>query len=218
MAEGKQAGSTERPQQLPRGRHRLTRAQVESSQRSRMLEAMALAVAENGYVSTSVRDVITRAGVSRETFYEQFSDKEDCFVQLLDTSAQRLLQAMEASAANNSGDPSKRYERVLSAYLDTLAAGPAYARTFLVEAFAAGPRALERRFATQQRFVDLMIQLLEVKRADERFLCEMIVGSISSLVTSRVATGRYDEIQALRAPIMRLIRNGFPAIGANSKA
>ena len=51
-------------EQLPRGRHRLTREQVTTSQRERMLVAMADAVAELGYAKTSVAEVIRRAGVS----------------------------------------------------------------------------------------------------------------------------------------------------------
>src|ERR1700721_2340996 len=66
-------------QQLPRGRHGLPREQVLASQRGRMLQAIAEAVADKGYARVTVADVISRAGVSRETFYEQFEDKEAAF-------------------------------------------------------------------------------------------------------------------------------------------
>src|ERR1700716_903816 len=49
------------PQQLPRGQHGLTREHVTQLQRSRMLRAMAEAMAERGYVDTSVADVLNRA-------------------------------------------------------------------------------------------------------------------------------------------------------------
>ena len=69
---------------LPRGRHRLPREEVVSSQRTRMLRGMAEAMMEKGYVNTTVADVIGRAGVSRETFYQQFSSKADCFMSAFD--------------------------------------------------------------------------------------------------------------------------------------
>src|SRR4030088_3435567 len=50
---------------LPRGRHRLSREQVERSQRGRMLAAMTDAVAEKGYVATTVAGVLARAHVAR---------------------------------------------------------------------------------------------------------------------------------------------------------
>ncbi|HET8672858.1 MAG TPA: helix-turn-helix domain-containing protein, partial [Thermoleophilaceae bacterium] len=91
--------------QLPRGRHRLTREEVFASQRGRMLDAMARAVAEKGYASTTVRDVIGRARVSRETFYEQFANKEKCFLAALDTAADALLDAMTEALGEDAADP-----------------------------------------------------------------------------------------------------------------
>src|ERR687887_842834 len=65
---------------LPRGPHGLPRDVVVKSQRSRMLGALVEVVAEKGYAATTVADIIGRAGVSRTTFYQQFKDKEDCFL------------------------------------------------------------------------------------------------------------------------------------------
>src|SRR3954454_19040502 len=81
-------------EQLPRGRHSLTREQVESSQRERLLLAMCEAVAERGYVATSVADVIARARVSRETFYRHFADKQTCFEAAHDRGVEILLGEM----------------------------------------------------------------------------------------------------------------------------
>ena len=56
---------TVQTEQLPRGRHHLSREEVQASQRQRMLLAIAAAMADKGYAGTSVADVIKRAGVSR---------------------------------------------------------------------------------------------------------------------------------------------------------
>src|SRR4051812_29126312 len=105
-------------QQLPSGRHSLSREQVLASQRGRMLEAMASATAEKGYVHTTVGDVVKRAGVSRETFYEQFSGKEDCFIAAFDAGVEEVLETMAASLREDSGDadadPFARLDRVLA--------------------------------------------------------------------------------------------------------
>ena len=45
---------------------------------------MADAVAENGYAATTIADVVSRAGVSRKTFYEHFDGKQECFLALYD--------------------------------------------------------------------------------------------------------------------------------------
>ena len=77
-------------EQLPRGRHGIPREEVLASQRGRMLVAMTEAVAERGFAKVTVADVIRRAGVSRETFYQHFSDKDDAFLAALDGAAQLL--------------------------------------------------------------------------------------------------------------------------------
>ena len=47
--------------QLPRGRHGLTREQVETDQRLRIFVAMADAMRAQGYVGTPVAEIIKRA-------------------------------------------------------------------------------------------------------------------------------------------------------------
>src|SRR3954449_11124855 len=121
-------------EQLPRGRHRLSREQVAASQRRRMLAAMTAAVAEEGYVRTTVADVIAGAGVSRETFYQHFSDKEECFLAAFDAASERLLaQVAQRPPGAPPADPIARLDRLLAVYLSALAADPALSRVFLVE-------------------------------------------------------------------------------------
>jgi AcrR family transcriptional regulator len=193
--------------QLPRGSHRLTREEVLSSQRGRMLAAMGEAVAERGYVRTPVAEVLRRAGVSRETFYEQFTDKEDCFLTALDVGTDAMIGEITPAVVDHDMTAGERFERMLGAYLAALAAEPAFARTFLIEAYAAGPTAIERRVATQARFAEMVIAMVGAKSAEDRFACEVIVSGISSMVTMHVASGRAAELPKLRAPIMRFVRD-----------
>ena len=58
--------------------------------------ALADVVGEKGYVPTSVADVIKRAGVSRQTFYEQFSEAKRAAV---DTVAMDMAEAWARAVA-----------------------------------------------------------------------------------------------------------------------
>src|SRR3954454_4517995 len=139
------------PRPLPRGPHNLARDDVLASQRVRMLEAMAETVAEKGYGGTTVSDVVSRAGVSRKTFYEHFRDKEECFLAAFDSGVDALLDAIAKAQPDEPTRMSLVRARV-RAYLVTLAARPAFASAFLIEVFAAGPRARERRQRVLARF------------------------------------------------------------------
>ena len=62
----------------------MSRDDVARNQRARMYGGMIEAVAERGYSRTTVAHVIGLAGVSRRAFYEQFANKEACFLATYD--------------------------------------------------------------------------------------------------------------------------------------
>src|ERR1700755_1395893 len=88
---------------FPSGVRKLPSDLVSAVQRERLLAAMLRAAAERGYRETNVQDVIERAGVSRPTFYEHFTNKEDCFLAAFDVTATRLRERV-GSAAEKGGD------------------------------------------------------------------------------------------------------------------
>jgi AcrR family transcriptional regulator len=195
-------------EQLPRGRHGLSRKEVAASQRTRMLEACFQVVAEKGYVRFTVADVLSAAGVSRETFYEQFRDKEDCFLAAYELSVEAVLTAMRATdpGEGDEADPLERYDRMMQGYLQLMAAESGYARVFLVDVYAAGERAVKRRREVIDRFTEVVADVVGARTATDRFACEALVNAVSSLVTIRVATGDLEEIPKLRRPIMDVAR------------
>src|SRR5580704_17048904 len=70
-----------------------SRRRRSSSQRERIVDALTQLVSDDGYPSVTVAKVIALAGVSRATFYEQFSDKEDCLVVALASAGECLERA-----------------------------------------------------------------------------------------------------------------------------
>lgn len=202
--------------QLPRGRHGLPRETVIAAQRDRILLAMAEAMSENGYVGTPVAAVIKRAGVSRETFYEQFRSKEDCFEAAYERAVELLLAGILAVTGAEFDDETDtaRVERVLAAYLDALAAEPAYARLFLVEVYAVGPEAIARRTYLQETFVAMVADLMHADTEDQRFACQTLVAALSAMVTNRIAVGDLEGLRSLREPLLSLVRRSGALFGS----
>ena len=123
---------------LPSGRHGLPREVVVRSQRERMVEAMIGVVAEKGYTEATVADIISTAGVSRATFYEQFADKEDCFVAAYGTVMERMLTFVaDGFSKDGSDDWVVQIRGGMGALLTFLAENPVAARVGIVEGFAA---------------------------------------------------------------------------------
>ena len=199
---------------LPKGRHSLSRQQVADAQRLRLAVAMADALTEGGYVDTPVAAILTRAGVSRETFYQLYDDKLACFLEALDLAGAVLLSELTA-AIDGPGTPLARAERAVHRYLDTITGHPAFARLYLVEVHAAGPVAMRIRAELQAAVVQGFVDLFGARSAAARFACQMYVAGIVSLVTVPLATGDLAAVDALRKPLVdhlrRLVRDG--AIG-----
>lgn len=192
---------------LPRGRHHLTREQVSASQRERLIHGMTAAVGEKGYARTSVADVLKRAHVSRETFYEHFTDKQACFLAAYQATADRVTRVVSDALAVADQPLMQRVEGALRAYLREMAGDAGAARTLLLEVYAAGPAAAALRKRLQDRFTDMAAALLaEDERfrrlPDPDFACRMLVGGIASLVTGQVAVGEHATLPALSRPIL----------------
>jgi len=129
---------------LPHGPHRLDHTQVIDHQRARLHGAMIEAVAENGYAGTSVRQVLGLAGVSRRSFYEQFANKEACFLATYDEIAARGVKRIRRAHEDSGGALEDRLRAGLHAFIDGIRANWKGAGLVIVEAQTVGPAGLAR--------------------------------------------------------------------------
>lgn len=64
--------------------------------RTKLLEAAAAIVQEQGYSALRVEEVVARAGVAKGTLFSHFKDKDGLLAVLIGAEVMRLLDAMEA--------------------------------------------------------------------------------------------------------------------------
>lgn len=188
---------------LPRGRHKLPPDAVRASQRERLLRAMLELVGEHGYAATTVPAVVAAARVSRNSFYELFDDKLDCFLALCDETARDMFDAVVASAA----EPGWRDAvlRGTEAYLEYWRARPAFSRAYFSELPSAGPAAVAQRERASQTFRELFEALSARARVEEPDLPpaqelgpRLLVGGITEIVAAEVRAGRTARLPELR--------------------
>ena len=65
----------------------------ERTQRRRIIDAMVESCAEKTYAATTIADIVSRASISRTTFYKRFADKRACFDAALDSCIEELRAA-----------------------------------------------------------------------------------------------------------------------------
>lgn len=189
---------------FPAGVRTLPPDLVRAIQRERMLAAMLVTVNELGYRTLTVQDVLSRAGISRPTFYEQFEDKEDCFLAAFDAATARMRKQLDATLAEVEGGWRDRLRAGLGALLRFVAEDPDAARTVIVEARASSAAGLRRRDELLDGFASC-IDAEARKSLDESpstIAAAGVVGGIESVLYARLQKGETADLESLLPSLM----------------
>jgi AcrR family transcriptional regulator len=176
--------------------------------RSRLLEGMALAVAQKGYAATTIADIVREASVSRRTFYEHFDTKAECLVALYEAASYNALKVLRGAI-----DPTHPWqtqvEHALAAYLGGLAANPVLMRTLYIEILGLGPQGLAARRRVNQEVASFMLDVVNGKGRRQPLTPQMamaVVGGINELVLQCIEQDRIEALGDLVGPSAELVR------------
>jgi AcrR family transcriptional regulator len=166
-------------------------------------------VAAQGYEATTVPQVVAKARVSRNAFYELFDDKAACFLAACDTSADAVLQELYALAVD------RHWVEAISAgtdaYLCWWSERPALSTAYFVAMPSVGRAATEQRERNYASFETMFAQLGALARVQDPDLRPLapiapraLVLAITELVAERVRAGRVDRLHELADGIVYL--------------
>jgi AcrR family transcriptional regulator len=193
---------------LPHGRHGLSREQVRESQRERLLAAVAEVVGERGFAAARLTDIVTAAAVSRRVFYENFGDKEECFLAALDAVGEHLRELGEETAESCAGDWPEWAVATLDAVLGFFVAEPGLARLCMVESLGAGEAARERY---RRAIVSAAAELNSARTlpgaevSPPAGTAELLVGAVAWQLSRRIALEGSDGLPALLPGLVELL-------------
>jgi AcrR family transcriptional regulator len=172
-----------------------------------LLSATFALVGERGYEAVSARSVSERAGVSNRTFYECFSDREDCFLAAFNHALDGLELEVRTGWESQLGWTA-RVRAALTALLQALDREPAVSRLVFVEALAAGPRVLARR----ARVLESLARVVDEGRANAKaprrlppLVAEGVVGATFGVIHARLLELRPDPLVELLGSLMATI-------------
>jgi AcrR family transcriptional regulator len=187
-------------ERLPRGQHQMEPGQVAENQRRRIYGAMVQAVAANGYGPTSVKRVVTLAGVSRRAFYEQFANKQECFLATFQLIAKRAMSLIAATYRSTEGTLEQRLRATLTTFAMVVKHNPKDLRLMLVDAPSAGPAGWEQLTQTlmvfEERLAASFADAPDAAPLPEP-VARAIVGGLRRATFVRLLEGRTDEMPAL---------------------
>jgi len=180
---------------------------VTELQRTRLLDATFAVVSEQGYKQMTVRRVSGRAGVSNKTFYDLFTDREDCFLAAFDHAVGELTTVV-LPAYDAQSEWVARVRAGLGALLGLLDHEPALRSLVFVEALGAGPRVLERRAQVLEVLrlaIDEGRKGVRAGRELPPLTAESVVGAAFSVIHARLLDQHHESLSALLGALIATI-------------
>lgn len=185
-----------------------------ASQRHRLLAAISQLADEGGYTTVTVGQVIALAGVSRPTFYEYFTDKEECMAAALVPTRRRVLAGVRKAVASDR--PEQATVRAVRALVAFAGSQPRSARLLMGDSLAGGRRLRDAR----DQFTDDLAQIIEdahqrlpasavVADLDPRLICGVSCRLLASHLycgeprLNELAEGLLEWIAAYKLPVAR---------------
>lgn len=176
-------------------------------QRVRLIDAAEHVVAEIGVSRLTVAAVTKHAGVSRKTFYDCFTDIEDCVVSTFDRALDEARGVLR-DAYNARDGWLAGVRELLAALLSILDAELGLARFCLLETLGGHPRLLRRRAVLLR---ELGERLEQVARDPERtigppgFTGEAVIGALTSVLCGRLDEPTGARLLTLHGQLMSII-------------
>jgi AcrR family transcriptional regulator len=173
------------------------------SQRRRIVEAMVEICAEKTFAATTIADIVSRASVSRTTFYKHFADKRTCFDAALDVCIEEL-EGVAQKAHEAADSPAEATRKSLASILDVLATNPALAQLALAESVTVDSAVVERyRKLTIPALEQLWTQTGEPLRtySDVR----VALDRVQVLIFDQLSCGRVKQLPELLPEIVYIV-------------
>jgi AcrR family transcriptional regulator len=184
---------------LPHGPHGMGRDAVARHQRARLFGAMIEAIHRQGYKGTTVAHVIALAGVSRRAFYEQFANKEDCFLGTYDIAVARAKRRMLDGWMSERGW-ANRVHRACQAFVEDAQRNVKSSRLVLIEGLGLGAKSRERLMRSGLAFERVLASGFRVAPDGVQLPAlgpKAIVGGGRHMIFERLRTDRVAELPML---------------------
>ncbi|HZL47962.1 MAG TPA: TetR/AcrR family transcriptional regulator [Solirubrobacteraceae bacterium] len=190
---------------LPRGPQALPREAVAAHQRERLFKAIVEAVNEDGFAATTISDLVSRAGISRRTFYEHFHNKEECLLAAYDAIIERLTRRL-IDATRSADDWTEQLEAFIGEMFNAVGDRPDLARLVCVEMGAAGPVGVQRwaeGSAVTQSFITEGFRRAPGRGTLPDPVARAMVGALRKILYSRVRSEHSSK--GLHAELLKVL-------------
>ncbi len=177
----------EMPSVFPPGRPRVSEEEIAENHRLRILYAAARLAEERGYTATTVADITRLARIDGRVFYRLFSDKQEAFIAVHALGFQQVMDVTGKAFFAAEGWPRRSWEGG-RALVQLLQENPLVAHVGFVEAYAVGPRAVQRIEDSHTAFMFFLQEGLVYRTQENppsRLAMEAIISGVFEIIYLR---------------------------------
>jgi AcrR family transcriptional regulator len=163
--------------------------------RRRLLDGLAASIADKGYRSTTIADVVRHARTSRRTFYEHFSSKDACFVALLTDANTETIRQISA-AVDQTAPWASQVRQAIEAWIACAESKPAITLSWIRDVPSLGDTARRLQREVVEAFAAMIQAICDTEewRAAgggpvPRPLAIMLLGGLRELTATTVEDG-----------------------------
>lgn len=173
--------------------------------RQRLIDALAVVMIRDGFVGAKIQDVVKEARVSLRTFYAEFPNKEAAFLALYEQQTDFMVRAIGEDL--DFSRPWKEVMRIgFERYFNLLVLYPRMTHAVTIELATLSQDAREVRQDSLDRYVDLIIDLVEQGRTANPdipsrsltpLMVRAIMGGVIELVFNSVVREEMERLPEL---------------------
>jgi AcrR family transcriptional regulator len=192
--------------------------------RQRLLDGLVEVLQSQPFSEITIAEVVSKARVSKRTFYEQFPSKEACLLAL----GERLCdQTLALIAANYRFDQDwvTQLRTVTHAYLSSLESQTTVMRAVFIELMTIGADGLALRRRMGERFAQFLIMQVETFRAVEPnkrpltpTMATAVIGGINELILQAIERGEDHRLSELTSTVTEFVQAVIQSLEAPVQA
>ena len=174
----------------------MAKAKKPEERRAEIIAAATECFSDKGYHSTSISNIIARAGIARGTFYLYFQSKHEIFQAILDEFILQLSEQVKTIKLGVEKTPALQMRENVSRVVSVITSRPALSRIIFNEAVGLDEATQERLKLFYKRLLDIIQSSIRrgvsfgiVRDVDERVASCVILGSIREVVVQNSVFG-----------------------------
>lgn len=169
----------------------------------RILDAAANVIAQRGYSSAGVQEIVKLSGTSKGSFYFHFPSKEKMALALVERMSDKLISKIQSSISNEK-DPVERLSKSIEVLIATFSRQRKIGQVFMLNIMGHGKSTDKLFFPMREKFADVIrseldnaVKLGIIKSQDTSLIAHMWIGALHEIILRWLLTNEPNPLTSI---------------------